>query len=275
MLIRLLRCWLTESAALQSRVRCCTGSDLDPNPFILTIALNSPPRLTLSRYRRGSFYPALHHYQSQPALYTEPLDPTDHHHHPMGDVVDDGAPPPPPPEMSPALVASAELPLSEPMQEGHEHESESAPAVEVTESDDSVPRNTRRRPSPPSFLKSLGEELQLEEPIKQLQSPNQSFHYSKQHTGLKNLSFNVGAAVMPTGKMQFDQEQPESFGMVKINRPTKASLYTWEPHKIMGRKKELRLDVPNPEKLMMASKSAENLTDQGYLDLKFYHNKLW
>lgn len=131
-----------------------------------------------------------------------------------------------------------------------------------------------RRPSPPSFLKHLEEELQLEEPIKQLQSPNQSFHYSKQHTGLKNLSFNVGAAVMPSGKMEFDDDEPASFGIVKINRQSKKLFPNWEPHPIIGRKKWLRLDVPHPERLM-ASKSAENLTDQGYLDLKFYHNKLW
>lgn len=132
----------------------------------------------------------------------------------------------------------------------------------------------RERPAPPSFLKYLGEELQIEEPIKHLQSPNQSFHYSKQHTGLKNLSFNVGAAVMPSAKMQFDQEQPESFGIVKINRPAQNALLHIEPHKIIGKKKSLRLDVPNPVALV-ASKSAENLTDQGFLDLKFYHNKLW
>lgn len=151
--------------------------------------------------------------------------------------------------------------------EAHEEE-----AGEVK--DDTV----QRRPSPPSFLKHLGEELQLEEPIKQLQSPNQSFHYSKQHTGLKNLSFNVGAAVMPTAKMEFDEDQPASFGVVKINRRGRNPLPLYEdvPHKIIGRKKCLRLDVPDPEKLMMGtSKSVENLTDQGYLDLKYYHNKLW
>ena len=131
-----------------------------------------------------------------------------------------------------------------------------------------------QRPSPPSFLKNLSEELQLDEPIKHLQSPNQSFHYSKQHTGLKNLSFNVGAAVMPSASMEFDQAKPESFGVVKITRPAGNRIPQWEPHKIIGRKKGLRLDVPHPEKLL-ASKSAENLTDQGYLDLKFYHNKLW
>lgn len=79
---------------------------------------------------------------------------------------------------------------------------------------------------------------------------------------------------MPSASMEFDQDKPESFGVVKINRPARNIMPTWEPHKIIGRRKVLRLDVPNPEKLM-ASKSAENLTDQGYLDLKFYHNKLW
>lgn len=139
---------------------------------------------------------------------------------------------------------------------------------------ETVEEEKKDRPVVPSFLKYLGEELQIEEPIMHLQSPNQSFHYSKQHTGLKNLSFNVGAAVMPTAKMQFDQEQPESFGVVKINRPARNALLHFEPHKIIGKKKSMRLDVPNPV-AMVTSKSAENLTDQGFLDLKFYHNKLW
>lgn len=152
---------------------------------------------------------------------------------------------------------------------------ETAEAQEVKDDDEDLQTKVElRRPSPPSFLKHLTEELQLEEPIKQLQSPNQSFHYSKQHTGLKNLSFNVGAAVMPTAKMEFDEEQPASFGNVKINRPARKLFPDLQPHKIIGRKKHIRLDLPNPEKLIY-SKSAENLTDQGYLDLKFYHNKLW
>lgn len=125
------------------------------------------------------------------------------------------------------------------------------------------------------MMQSLAQELQIENvPIKQLQSPNQSFHYSKQHTGLKNLSFNVGAAVMPSGKMQFDQEKPESFGVVKIPRPLKNLFAPPEPHPIIGRKKTLRLDIPNPNRLS-SNYSTNNLTDQGYLDLKFYHNKLW
>lgn len=116
-----------------------------------------------------------------------------------------------------------------------------------------------------------------EEPIKVLQSPNQSFHYSKQHTGLKNLSFNVGAAVMPSSKMEFDQENRESFGVVKITRPVRKEpefMPRPDGHTIIGRKKSLRLDIPLPNRLT-SNYSNNNLTDQGFLDLKFYHNKLW
>lgn len=81
---------------------------------------------------------------------------------------------------------------------------------------------------------------------------------NKQHTGLKNISFNVGAAVTPGNKMEFEQEEPESFGVVKLNRPIGKS--------------------PNPDSDAMSTISSinsEGITDQGYFDLKFYHNKLW
>lgn len=182
--------------------------------------------------------------------------------------------PPPPPS---AKVESVKVVLEQemepaPVMEESVEEQHQVDAIE----EDQVDGGQHRRPSPPSFLKHLSDELQLEEPVRQLQSPNQSFHYSKQHTGLKNLSFNVGAAVMPSAKMEFDEEQPESFGVVKINRQMRKMFPTplVESHRIIGLKKHVRLDVPKPERLM-ASKSAENLTDQGYLDLKFYHNKLW
>lgn len=83
------------------------------------------------------------------------------------------------------------------------------------------------------------------------------FQHSKQHTGLKNISFNVGAAVMPSGKMEFDQEEPESFGVVKINRP-------------VGKAADNTDAVST-----VSSNNSEGLTEQGYFDLKFYHNKLW
>ncbi|XP_037047490.1 alpha-tubulin N-acetyltransferase-like isoform X1 [Bradysia coprophila] len=94
------------------------------------------------------------------------------------------------------------------------------------------------------------------EPI-HIKKPNH-FPLSKQHTGLKNISYNVGAAVSPTDKMEFDQEEPESFGVLKINRP-------------IGK----TLQVDNTDAVSTLSNGSEGLTDQGYFDLKFYHNKLW
>lgn len=80
---------------------------------------------------------------------------------------------------------------------------------------------------------------------------------NKQHTGLKNISSNVGAAVTPSNKMEFDQEAPESFGVVKIGRPIGKS------------------DQPDDAVSTISSINSEGLTEQGYFDLKFYHNKLW
>lgn len=86
------------------------------------------------------------------------------------------------------------------------------------------------------------------------------FQHTKQHTGLKNVSFNVGAAVTPTDKMEFNQEEPESFGVVKINRPIGKMPTSADDTDAMS---------------MISSAPSEGLTDQGYVDLKFYHNKLW
>lgn len=80
---------------------------------------------------------------------------------------------------------------------------------------------------------------------------------NKQHTGLKNNSSNVGAAVAPSSKMEFDQEEPESFGVVKIGRPIGKS------------------DHHDDAVSTISSINSEGLTEQGYFDLKFYHNKLW
>lgn len=82
--------------------------------------------------------------------------------------------------------------------------------------------------------------------------------YTKQHTGLKNISSNVGAAVMPSNKMEFDQEERESFGVCKINRP-------------IGGAAPSIADNSDANSTV----SSEGLTEQGYFDLKFYHNKLW
>lgn len=89
-------------------------------------------------------------------------------------------------------------------------------------------------------------------PVRRPMQPN------KQHTGLKNISFNVGAAVAPSNKMEFDQEEPESFGVVKLNRP-------------IGRSNNDNTDAMST----ISSANSEGMTEQGYFDLKFYHNKLW
>lgn len=87
-----------------------------------------------------------------------------------------------------------------------------------------------------------------------------AFQLSKQHTGMKNRSFGVGMAVMPGSKMEFNQQEREDFGVVKINRP-------------------LGNEVTSPGQdntdAMSTVSSTGGLTDQGYNDLKFYHNKLW
>ncbi|XP_053662563.1 alpha-tubulin N-acetyltransferase [Anopheles marshallii] len=84
--------------------------------------------------------------------------------------------------------------------------------------------------------------------------------YTKQHTGLKNISFGVGAAVMPSGKMEFDQEENEGFGSVKINRPIGKS----------GTRGSLHDDNES-----VYSNGSQQGGGGGHFDLKFYHNKLW
>ncbi|XP_075164775.1 alpha-tubulin acetylase isoform X2 [Haematobia irritans] len=93
--------------------------------------------------------------------------------------------------------------------------------------------------------------------------PAPTFHLSKQHTGMKNRSYGVGMAVTPTSKMEFDQESREDFGIVKINRP-------------VGKCGGISPSASHPgDDVMSTVSSGEGLTDQGYNDLKFYHNKLW
>lgn len=104
--------------------------------------------------------------------------------------------------------------------------------------------------------------------VRKPQPPSNFFHLSKQHTGLKNRSFNVGAAVSPTDKMEFVQERPESFGLLKINRPIGGHLAAVQQHN--------KLLSPQMERDHHGGVSpGEGMTDQGYFDLKFFHNKLW
>lgn len=103
---------------------------------------------------------------------------------------------------------------------------------------------------------------QIERPTNLELSPPK-YRINKMHMGLKNMSHNVGAAVTPTNKMEFYQEKPESFGQVKITQPI--GLSTKENHH--------NGDIISPTSSQDSDKS--HLTDQGFFDLKFFHNKLW
>lgn len=141
-----------------------------------------------------------------------------------------------------------------------QHENESAASVVVAEEPASV----------------LVQTTHIEKPT--------YFHLSKQHTGLKNISFNVGAAVSPTDKMEFNQMEPESFGLLKINRPLPSPLPTWQQSQPQSQQQKHHQTLPitstlspnnidNTDAVSMVS--SEGFTEQGYFDLKFYHNKLW
>lgn len=79
---------------------------------------------------------------------------------------------------------------------------------------------------------------------------------------MKNISHNVGMAVSPTNKMEFYQEVPESFGLVKITQP-------------IGQQQHLNPDTTDDSSQTNSGDAKNGLTDQGFFDLKFYHNKLW
>ncbi|XP_033243604.1 alpha-tubulin N-acetyltransferase 1 isoform X3 [Drosophila miranda] len=107
-------------------------------------------------------------------------------------------------------------------------------------------------PSPPEVAESI---------IGENRRPA-GFHLSKQHTGMKNRSSGVGMAVMPTSKMEFNQEEREDFGVVKINRPPG---HNGHP-----------LGHDNTDAVStVSSGNGGHLTNEGYNDLKFYHNRLW
>lgn len=89
-------------------------------------------------------------------------------------------------------------------------------------------------------------------------SRNPKMPVSKMHTGQKNISSNVFAAVSPGQKMEFDQVKNEGFGSVKINRPIR------NPN-----------DKHETDSVMSHDSQNSRLTDQGHFDLKYYHNRLW
>ncbi|XP_058456967.1 alpha-tubulin N-acetyltransferase [Malaya genurostris] len=93
--------------------------------------------------------------------------------------------------------------------------------------------------------------------------PRKPVRYTKQHTGMKNMSSGVGAAVTPSAKMEFDQEENEGFGSVKINRPIGKS------------STKNSLNDNDNESVHSKGSESSHLTEHGHFDLKFYHNRLW
>lgn len=72
---------------------------------------------------------------------------------------------------------------------------------------------------------------------------------------MKNISTNVGLAVSPSTRMEFNQEKDEGFGAVKIGHPIRKSLERHETDSILS--------------------GGSRGTEAGHVDLKFYHNRLW
>lgn len=89
-------------------------------------------------------------------------------------------------------------------------------------------------------------------------SRNPKMPVSKMHTGQKNISSNVFAAVSPGQKMEFDQVDDPGFGSVKINRPIR------NPH-----------DKHETDSVISHDSQNSRFTDQGHFDLKYHHNRLW
>ncbi|KAM8710636.1 hypothetical protein ACLKA7_017287 [Drosophila subpalustris] len=139
----------------------------------------------------------------------------------------------------------------------HEPEPEQEPEPEPEpEPEHVIIRHKSHTPTPPTVRSP-------EERAESIVGDNRrapAFQLSKQHTGMKNRSFGVGMAVMPSSKMEFNQQEREDFGVVKINRP-------------LGN--EITSPGQDNTDAMSTVSSTNGLTDQGFNDLKFYHNKLW
>lgn len=116
------------------------------------------------------------------------------------------------------------------------------------------------------------------------------FQLTKQHTGMKNMSYNVTAAVAPVvdaaehavGRSTVQWTPPKTFvdakpHQVKVTNGAGMPAYgpvanqLCESSQIAAEAKRLQLEhQPRAEHVM-----PDGITDQGYFDLKFYHNKLW
>lgn len=90
------------------------------------------------------------------------------------------------------------------------------------------------------------------------------YHYNKKQTGKKNQSSNVGLAVNGKDeKIDFDQHNDIGYGASKINRPIGVSSRSNTNENI------------NDNESVNSRDSENTHTDQGYLDLKFHHSRLW
>jgi len=87
------------------------------------------------------------------------------------------------------------------------------------------------------------------------------YHYNKRMTGKKNISSIV---VGENDKIEFDQVDDKlGFGVLKINRP------------IGVRSRSNTHEHLNDNESVHSRDSEHTHTDQGFFDLKFYHNRLW
>lgn len=111
----------------------------------------------------------------------------------------------------------------------------------------------------------------LERPI------NNSFHYNKMHMGLKNLSLNVGAAVTPTTRMEFNLPEKDTAKHHIEEMEHKIDHHNLGAGITTIEQNSKILSDNNMDDVSVSSGGSDrsHLTEQGFLDLKFFHNKLW
>ncbi|KAH8379508.1 hypothetical protein KR009_005377 [Drosophila setifemur] len=146
------------------------------------------------------------------------------------------------------------------------YEPEIEPEVEPEPEPEPEPEAVTPPSPPPKSYTPTPPSVRSPEAVESIIGENRrppAFQLSKQHTGMKNRSFGVGMAVMPSSKMEFDQMEREDFGVVKINRPPGHEV-TSPGH-----------DNTDAMSTVSSGGGGGGLTDQGYYDLKFFHNKLW
>lgn len=124
------------------------------------------------------------------------------------------------------------------------------------------------------------------------------FQLTKQHTGMKNMSYNVTAAVTAAcdgpvdgadavGRGTVQWTPPKSFVDAKpahmkaaangagipAYRPVANQLC--ESSQIAAATKRLQQEQQQQQHVAADVVQPDGITEQGYFDLKFYHNKLW